>query len=53
MIFSVALCVLKQSVCLVEVFLVRTSTVSRDASLLEFRVNRAFSHFCVVSNTPN
>ena len=31
---QVALCVLKQSVCLVEVFLVHTSTVSRDASLL-------------------
>ena len=35
------------------VFLVRTGTVSRDASLLEFRFNCACSEFCAVSDTPN
>ena len=34
------------------VFLVRTGTVSRDASLLEFRINCARSEFCAGSDNP-
>ena len=37
---------------LLGVFLVRTGTVSRDASLLEFRINCARSEFGAASDNP-